>query len=472
MDNKNKDLLKNLPKVDFLLGDPRIKPLIIRYPKRMVTEEIRRYLKDLRVKILESQNPETMLEYDTIVNKFVEHVEVRLQRGVKRAINGVGIILHTGLGRAPFCEQAQQALMDAVTNYCLLQIDQESGKRGERNKHVANLLCQITGAEAAIIVNNNAAATLLVLNTLASGKEVIVSRGELVEIGGSFRIPDVMARSGAKLVEVGTTNRTHLKDYEAALTPETGVILHVHKSNYAIIGFTKEVPLQELAELAHAKGLLLFDDLGSGALVDFSNYGLPKEPTVQESLKAGADIVCFSGDKLIGGPQCGIIIGKKEIVERVKKNQLVRALRCDKMTYAVLEATLQLFLDERVLLQSHPVIRMMTEPVYEIKKRCMALKRKIKVAVGEKAKLRLAEEQSEVGSGSLSTETIPTWALSIKIKDMTPDTLAMHLRLSNPPVFGRVKEDQFLLDCRTIRQDELNVIVKTIEQILEHRNKN
>lgn len=464
MNESRKELLKSLPKVDLIFNNPRIKPLTERYPKKMVMEEIRVYLKRIRVQILEDQQVPS-LEFETLLSGFIIQAENKLNNSMKRAVNGLGIILHTGLGRAPFAAEAQRALMDVVAHYCTIQIDQQTGKRGDRHAHVEHLLCQLTGAEAAMVVNNNAAATLLVLNTLAKGKEVITSRGELVEIGGSFRIPSVMEQSGAILREVGTTNRTHLKDYEQAMGDSTGLLLQVHMSNYAIVGFTKIVPLAELAELAHSQGLPLFHDLGSGALVDFTRWGLPAEPTVQESIKAGADVVCFSGDKLIGGPQCGIIVGKKDVISRMKKNQLTRALRCDKMTYAVLEATLRLFMDERRLLSNHPVLRMLAESANDVKKRCMGIKRRLKTIVGEKVKLRLVEDISEVGSGSMSIEKLPSWSLSVKVPDLSLEDLAMKLRMCNPPVFGRIHEDRFLLNCRTIREDEVKFILKAFEEI-------
>ena len=460
-----KELLKKLPKVDLLFKDPKIKPLTSRYPKKLIMEEIRAYLQKIRSDIISQEGEPVSIEYDDIVSGILQREDFRLKNSLKRAVNGLGIILHTGCGRAPYALEAQRALMDVVAGYCTIQIDQETGKRGDRYIHVENLLCHITGAEAALVVNNNAAATLLVLNTLAEGKEVIVSRGELVEIGGSFRIPDVMERSRAKLAEVGTTNRTHLKDYIGALNENTGCILQVHMSNYSIVGFTKIVPMEELAELAHSKGLPYFYDLGSGALVDFSRWGLPHEPTVQECVKANADVVCFSGDKLLGGPQCGIIVGKKDIIDRMKKNQLTRALRSDKMTFAVLEATLRLFMDERKLSRTHPVLSMLTEPLPGVKKRCMGLKRRLKATHGDKVKLRVIEDITEVGSGSMSSENIPSWALSVRSDDMSPDDLSYKLRMCNPPIFGRIHEDRYLINCRTVRDDEIRFILKAFEKV-------
>ncbi len=458
MNPEPNQLLQHLPKVDKLLEDQRMDAVVRVHPRSLVVDEIRSCLDQLRAKIIDG-SLSLVPDYDEIVRRLVERIEIALLPGLRRGINGTGVILHTALGRAPIAESAQHALMDTVQNYCTLQIDLETGKRGDRYKDVEKLLSQITGAEAAIVVNNNAAATMLILNTLAEGKEVIVSRGELVEIGGSFRLPDVMKRSGAKLVEVGTTNRTHLKDYERAISQDTGLILKVHQSNYRILGFTSQVLIDELAQLAHQRNVKIVDDLGSGALVDLSRWGLPKEPMVQDSVAAGADVVCFSGDKLLGGPQCGIIVGKREIVEQIKNNQLTRALRCDKMTFAVLEATLRLFLDERKLLAEHPVLRLLTMEESAIRTRCERLGSHLSQVLLEKGMVAVEQDASEVGSGSLATVTLPTWVVSISVEGLPPEELARKLRLARTPVFGRIKEQKFLLDGRTIRDDELELII-------------
>jgi L-seryl-tRNA(Ser) seleniumtransferase len=380
-------------------------------------------------------------------------------------VNGTGIILHTALGRAPLAEAAQEALATAVKNYCTIAIDLGTGKRGDRHAHVAGLLQKLTGADAALVVNNNAAATLLILNTLAEGREVVISRGELVEIGGSFRIPDVMARSGAVLVEVGTTNRTHLRDYRNGLTDRTAVILKVHQSNYRIEGFTSQVPIEELAALGRERNMLVVDDVGSGALVDLSRYGLPREPLVRDSIAAGADAVCFSGDKLIGGPQCGIIVGKKAVIDRLKTNQLMRALRCDKLTYAVLEATLRLFLDEEWLRRHHPVVSMLAMSEGEIRKRCGRLRRALTQVLAPGDEVRVEKDTSEVGSGSLAAIPLPTWVAALNLQGMPAELLAARLRAAEVPVIGRVKEGRFLLDGRTIRNDEIPLVVAAMKQV-------
>ncbi len=465
MNNERQAFYEKLPGVDTLLEDGRIKALIERFPRALVVEGIRNFLERERQSIA-SQDPPPSIDFDEIIEALVVWAEDSLSRSLKHAVNGTGIVLHTGLGRAPLALSAQKALMDAVKSYSTLQIDQETGKRGDRYAHVEKLLIRITGAEAAMVVNNNAAATLLILNTLAGGKEVLVSRGELVEIGGSFRIPDVLRRSGAELVEVGTTNRTHLKDYTQAITSKTGLILRVHQSNYRIVGFTSLVPIRDLAELARSYGIPIVDDLGSGALVDLSRWGLTREPTVQESIASGSDVVCFSGDKLLGGPQCGIIVGKKEYVDRMKKNQLTRALRCCKMTYAVLEETLRLYLDDATLPEKLPVLRLLTEPLEDIKKRCQLLSKRLKKITGEKAALEIIPDESEAGSGSLATELLPTWALAISVPGFSAEELAKKLRMASPPIFGRIRADRFLLDSRTIDRSDFVAIESALSQTI------
>jgi L-seryl-tRNA(Ser) seleniumtransferase len=369
------------------------------------------------------------------------------------------------MGRAALSSVAQEALVAVSDNFCNLAVDMETGRRGERYAHVAGLLGELTGAEAAMVVNNNAAATMLILNTLAAGKEAIISRGQLVEIGGAFRMPDIMERSNVRMIEVGTTNRTHFADYRAAITPNTGLLIRVHMSNYKIIGFTKEVPLEELVALGREVGVPVVDDLGSGALIDLSKYGLPKEPTVQESIAAGADVVCFSGDKLIGGPQCGIIIGKKAYIELMKKNPLTRALRCGKLTYAALEATLRLFFDEEKLLREHAVLKLLLKPLPEMQRQAKTLIRAVADLV-DKAEFDLRDATSEIGSGSLATEQLPTRVVAVKPKSCSADELAHRLRRCDPPVFGRIADGALLLDFRTIREDEIDLVARALHHVL------
>jgi L-seryl-tRNA(Ser) seleniumtransferase len=459
------NILQSLPKVDRILEDHRIISLTALYPRSLVVDTIREYLNELREQINTSTLSEVP-DVNTIIDEILRRSELTLIPGLRRCINGAGIILHTALGRAPIAPSAREALLEVVQGYCTLQIDLDTGKRGDRYTHVQELLKKLTGAEAALVVNNNAAATLLILHTLAEGKEVILSRGELVEIGGAFRIPDVMRRSGAKLVEVGTTNRTHPKDYVNAITEATGLILKVHQSNYKIIGFTSQVSISELAELAHAHNLPMVDDIGSGALVDLSRWGLPREPLVRDSITAGADLVCFSGDKLLGGPQCGIIIGKRQYINKIKANHLTRALRCDKMTFTVLEATLRLFLDEEKLPAEHPVLRMLTMSQDEIRKRCRRLKRLLDREIQDRGVVSIEPDSSEAGSGSLAATSLPTWVTVIAIKNTSAEELAKKLRCARIPVFGRIKDDKFLLDCRTINDDELSHITRAFSKIV------
>lgn len=451
-EEEKKERLRQLPAVDRVLGDDRLSPVVSRLHPRLAKWVVRRYLEEVRAKILNGED----FEFD------VEELRMRLAQNRKpslvRAINGLGVVLHTGLGRAPLARVAQQALIEVSENFCTLEINLTDGRRGSRYRHIEPLLCELTGAEAAMVVNNNCAATLLILSTIAKNKEVIVSRGQLIEIGGSFRIPDVMRQSGCKMVEVGTTNRTHLRDYEGAITPETGAILRVHTSNYRIVGFTKEVGLEELVALGRKHQIPVIDDLGSGALIDLAKYGLPKEPVVAESIAQGADVVCFSGDKLVGAGQAGIIVGKKVLIDRMKKNPLTRALRCDKLTYAVLERTLELFLDEERAIREHALFQVVLKPLAQMQEEAQTLLRLVGEQLKDKADFAIKPTKAEVGGGSLATETLDSIALSVKPKEISVDELAKRLRFYSIPVFARVANDELLLDFRTIRSDEVSIV--------------
>ncbi len=448
--------LRELPAVERVYQDQSLAPYRTEIHPRLMIRIIREYLAEVRSEIIAGNEA-----------KFsFSELEMRLlaarRPSLTRAINGLGVILHTGLGRAPLAKVAQTALLDVSEHFSSLEINLLNGRRGNRYQHIEPLLCELTGAESAMVVNNNCAATLLILATLAKGKEVIVSRGQLIEIGGSFRIPEVMLQSGCRMVEVGTTNRTHLRDYESAITNETAAILRVHTSNYRIVGFTKEVPLKELVELGRKKSIPVIDDLGSGALLDLSKYGLPKEPVVSESISTGADVVCFSGDKLIGGCQTGIIVGRKELLARMKKNPLTRALRCDKLTYAVLERTLELFLDEQRVINEHPLFQILLKSRAEIQRAAEDLINLVKGQINDDALLRIKPTQAEVGGGSLATESLDSLAVAIKPKNLTADELARQLRLFRPPILGRVEQDEYLLDFRTIRNDETPIIARAL----------
>lgn len=455
----NSETLRALPAVEAVLTDERLAGVLTTLPRRLAKLAVRNYLAEVRAALAAGQDT------DFDCNELVARLKRQARPSLRRAINAQGVVLHTGLGRAALSRAAQAALQEVTANFCSLAINLESGRRGERYRHVEALLGELTGAEAAMVVNNNAAATMLILNTLAAGREAVISRGQLVEIGGAFRMPDIMARSGVRMVEVGTTNRTHLKDYRAAITPETGLLIRVHMSNYKIVGFTKEVPIDELVTLGREFKLPVVDDLGSGALVDLSRYGLPKEPMVQESVAAGADAVCFSGDKLLGGPQCGIIVGKREYVERMKKNPLTRALRCGKLTYAALEATLRLFLDEERLPQEHAVLGLLLRTVPAMQRAGRKLLAAVK-DLKEQAEFRLREGSAEIGSGSLAAEQLPGRVVTVRPLGISAEELARRLRQFDPPVISRIEHDAVVLDLRTILDDEIAVVARALRAVL------
>jgi len=466
-----KKMLKKIISTTRLLNYDKIKNLLQEFPDQVVTNSIKEELQALRDRIIRTEDSrlsEIEISPENIETRIDIKVRSCFKQSIRPAINAVGIILHTGLGRAPFSEFAKKALASSVKNYCVLQQDIETGRRGNRYIHIEDLLTHLTGAEAACIVNNNAAAVLLVLNTLAKDREVIISRGQLIEIGGAFRIPDVMERSGAIMIDVGTTNRTHLHDYENAINENTAMIQVCHFSNYRIIGFTSQVPLHKLKELCNRNNLPLVEDIGSGCLIDFTKYGLPPEPIVQDSIKEGADIVTFSGDKILGGPQAGIIVGKKEYVDKIKKNPLTRALRCDKMTFSVLEATLKMFLDEEKLLKGHPVIHMLTLPLKTIQSRARRFIRRIRPKIEDKCKIDLINGETQMGSGSFPAKNIKTKLVAINPENFSADEFAYKLRKSDPPVFTRIAEDNVLFDFRTVHPDEIKTLENVILNIFEN----
>lgn len=455
-------ILRNIPSVDSILQWPELQKYLGSLQQPYITAIIRGQIDEFRSRIMAGEH----FDLDFLKNSILCEFKDLVRPYFRRAVNALGIVLHTGLGRAPYSLGVAEAVRDASIGYSQLQIDEE-GRRSDRYKKVSRLLTIITGAEGAVIVNNNAGATLLILSEIARGKEVIVSRSQLIEIGGAFRIPEIMEQSGAILREIGTTNRTHLKNYEDAISENTGALLRVHQSNYKIIGFTKEVSLEDLVALGKKHDLPVIDDLGSGALIDFSRYGLPKEPTVQESIKSGADIACFSGDKLIGGPQCGIIIGKEKYIERIKKNPLTRALRCGKMTNEALEITLQLFLHkEEILLKNHGVMRLLLRPVNDIKRHAGKCARMLKKDFDEVLEISVQKDISQIGGGSLSTEELPTYVIAVKPISGSPVELARSLRTCDIPIYGRVNENAVLLDFRTVLQGEEKFIVQAFKKIL------
>lgn len=462
INSNQKSYLAQIPSVEEMLQQAKLKNLLEDAPRMLVVETIRCYFNELR-KLPEKEINEETLAVEKLTEEIINQVERKMQPSLNQAVNATGIILHTGLGRALLSEKAKEAISAVSDNFCNLEIETLSGKRGSRDMHLAELLPFLTGAEAGFAVNNNAGAVVLVLNTFAEGKEVIVSRGQLVEIGGSFRLTEIMKKSGAKLVEVGTTNRTYLEDYEEAITKNTAILLHVHTSNFRIFGFTEEVSLEALVNLAKKKKLLVVSDLGSGSLIDLSKYGLTYEPTVQDGIRAGADIVTFSGDKLLGGPQAGVLVGKKELLIKMKKNPLTRALRIDKLCLAGLEATIKLYLDEKKAIEKIPVYQILFKSLNEIEKMAKNLASELeKIGIG---KITIKDGYSQVGGGSLPTENIATKLVSVKSNKLKVDELAQKLRLNNPPIFARVSEDELLLDIRTLKEQDYDIIVNAFQKI-------
>ncbi len=440
-----------------LLKTARVTEWLSKFPLALVTECLRNATASVRQTLLGNGSDTHTTEQLTneIVARAGDLLEMATAPRLREAINATGIILHTGLGRAVFPPQVVDSIVSELKGYCTLAASRTTGERIERDELIEDILKELTGAEAATVVNNNAAATLLVLAGLARGREVIVSRGQLIEIGGSFRLPEVMAQSQARLVEVGATNRTHLKDYKQAITAETAAILRVHPSNYRIVGFTTQPELRELAELAHSRQLVLVDDLGAGALVDLAAFGLPHEPTVRESIEAGADIVLFSGDKLIGASQSGIIVGRKALVEQLRKHPLMRAMRVDKTCVMVLERTLHLFREPERLRREHPTYRMICTPVEALEKRARALIECVARASGGNVQANSGPGEAYVGSGSLPTEAIPSIVVNVSVKGLGPTELARRLRLDRESVFGRIEGDQVRLDMRTVTDEQV-----------------
>jgi L-seryl-tRNA(Ser) seleniumtransferase len=443
-----------LPSVDRLLNDSRVVDLIARYGRPLVTETVRGLLERERANRAAQAEGET--SFDEFL--FLEHCSIALARETERSLKPVfnltGTVLHTNLGRAVMPKCAAEAVMQAMTRPVNLEFDLDGAARGERDRHIERWLTKLTGAEAAAVVNNNAAAVYLVLNTLGLKKEVLVSRGELIEIGGAFRIPDIMSRAGCKLREVGTTNRTHLKDFAEAMGPRTAAIMKVHTSNYAIQGFTATASEPELAKLARERGVPFVIDLGSGMLVDLQEYGLPHEPTPREALSQGADIVTFSGDKLLGGPQAGLVVGRKDLVQRIKKNPMKRALRVDKMTLAALEAVLQLYTNPARLADELPTLRALTRSVKDIEQQALRVLPEVVSAVGTKAKVQVIGCASQIGSGSLPVDSLPSAAIAIEISGKTKSSdaqrIASAFRALPVPVIGRIKEGAFVMDLRCL----------------------
>jgi L-seryl-tRNA(Ser) seleniumtransferase len=449
MADQTANLLRELPSIDRLLKHVNCLSLLTRYAREYVTEQCRLVLDQLRAEIRQGSRAIDVGE-ESIIERIENCIVTDSQPGHTRVVNATGTILHTNLGRALLSQAAIDAMLAVADHPINLEYDLVAGKRGKREETLEELLVHLTGAEAATMVNNNAAAILLGLNTLAEGKEVIVSRGELIEIGGSFRIPEIMAKSGAILKEVGSTNRTHPADYVNAINEKTALLLKVHTSNYKVVGFTAEVTLEELVAIGKKHNLPVMEDLGSGALIDLSQYGLQKEPLVAERIQAGADVVTFSGDKILGGPQAGLIVGKKELIGKMSKNHLQRALRCGKLTLAALEATLRRYRQSPDIVQEIPTLRAFTRPLEEIRALGDQLLPKLQAALGQEFRVQLQPSTAQIGSGALPIEELPTVVVSVEHPKLSANVIAQKFRAAHPPIIGRINDDRFLLDLRTI----------------------
>jgi L-seryl-tRNA(Ser) seleniumtransferase len=463
-----RSLLRMLPAVDRLMELAKTEPSFELVPKSVVVNSIRTVIEADRRRIREGREApgEKDLSDAAVMRRVKEAVRSAMQPKLRRVVNATGVVIHTNLGRSLLAQDAVENLSVVASRYSNLEYDLEAGRRGSRYMAVRDLLCEITGAEDAMVVNNNAGAVLISLETIAKNRNVIVSRGDLVEIGGSFRIPDVMAKSGAVLKEVGTTNRTHLSDYEGALDPAAALLLKVHWSNYSIVGFTAQVSLRELVELGARHGIPVMEDLGSGTFIDFSRYGLMKEPTVQDSVASGADVVTFSGDKLLGGPQAGIIVGRASVIERIRKNPINRALRIDKLTLAALESTLRLYRDEIQAVASIPTLRMLTEQEDTIRLRAEDLARRLKAIGDPRLHVEIVRLSSKAGGGALPLLDLASRCLRLRIDGLTENQLELKLRRNDPAIIGRIEEGSFLMDARTIQPDELTMIASALKSVL------
>ncbi|OPJ55576.1 L-seryl-tRNA(Sec) selenium transferase [Alkalithermobacter paradoxus] len=463
-----KQLFSQLPSVDQILNNDNIITLLEEYPRVIVLESIRESIDVQRKKILSLDDKDIKDFYineDKMIHEIKDSTKAKYSLSLRKVINGTGVVIHTNLGRSLISDKIKDEVWGIASRYSNLEYDLNLGERGSRYSHLENIIKRITNAEDVLVVNNNAAAVLLVLSTLCKDKEAIVSRGELVEVGGSFRIPSVMEQSGAKLVEVGSTNKTYIKDYEEAINENTSALLKVHTSNYRILGFTHSVEINELSDLGKKYNIPVVEDLGSGLFIDLSKYGFSYEPTVMDSLKGGADIVTFSGDKILGGPQAGIIVGKKEYIQKMKKNQLTRALRVDKFTMAALEATFRMYLDEDMAIKNIPTIKMLTYNIEELESKANALYNCIK-SKNLEIDINIEDGYSQVGGGSMPLEKISTKLVSIVPNNISVAAFERKLRLCDNHIIGRVYDNKYILDVRTIFEDEFDIIADTIKGIL------
>ena len=462
-----KKLFAMLPSVDEVLGNEKIKNVLEEYPRTLVLESVRQAIDEKRKLIinLDNNDKEIKIRFEDIIRDSIIKIKINYSLSLKKVINGTGVILHTNLGRSLLSESIKDEVWGIASRYSNLEYNIDTGERGSRYVHLLDMIKRLTGAEDVLVVNNNAAAVLLALNTLAKDGEAIVSRGELVEVGGSFRIPSIMSLSGAKLVEVGATNKTHISDYEEVISENTKVLMKVHTSNYKILGFTENVEIDNLSLLSKKYNIPLIEDLGSGVFIDLSKYGLSYEPTVLDSINKGADIVTFSGDKMLGGPQAGIIVGKKEYIQKMKKNQLTRALRVDKITICALEATLRIYLDEHKAIRDIPTLRMLTYTIEEIHKKVNKLFNLLN-GLNLDAQISIEDNFSQVGGGSMPIEKLKTFVISIIPNKMSVSSLERKLRLSNSNIIGRIYENKYILDVRTIFEDEFEIIARELNILI------
>ena len=455
----NSQLLRKIPKVDELLRHEKLSALSCQHT--VLTEAVREVIDSLRQQILAGEEP--AMDLESICNEVIRCVTKKTTMSLRPVINATGIVLHTNLGRAKLSDAAVQAIQSVAQDYNTLEYNLEKGSRGSRYAHVEKLISKLTGAEDAMVVNNNAAAVMLVLSTMARGKEVVVSRGELVEIGGAFRVPEIMAQSGGTLVEVGTTNKTHPSDYVRAVTENTGAFLKVHTSNFKIMGFSEDVSLEEMVAMGHERGIPVIFDLGSGAMVRLEDYGILDEPNVLDSIKTGVDVLSFSGDKLLGGPQAGIIIGKREYIEAMKKNPLTRAFRIDKLTLAALEATLREYLDPADALEHNPTLRMITATMDTLQPKGEHLYDCMQKVCDGSFRVSLTEDFGQVGGGSVPTQMIRSAVVAVEPDHVSLDELEKRLRELSLPIIARISKERLLLDVRTIEEHHFEYVAQSIK---------
>ena len=463
MTPQTKELLRALPSVSTLLEHEEVVEWLHGVPRATVVASLQAAVDSSRQAILAGEVQP--IDEQNILARAEQELLERSLPSIRRVINATGIVLHTGLGRAPLAESAVEALVDGASGYCNLEYDLETGRRGRRNTHVINHLINITGAEAATVVNNNAAATLLILQTFGAGREVVVSRGQLIEIGGSYRLPDIMHASGAVLREVGTTNRTRASDYEKAIGDRTAILMRVHTSNYRVVGFTESTSIEEIVTIAHRYGLLAVDDLGSGALFDLAQYGLPPEPCVRASLDAGADLVCFSSDKLLGGPQGGIILGRRDLIERIESNPLMRTYRLDKLTLLAMEATLRLYLDPEEAIQSVPGLALMRATTDELAERARKLSEQLETALPDE-KFYVCSDVGYVGGGSMPGQELQTVVIQWRPSGIAVEDTVAALRHADVPIIPRIRDDAICFDLRTLPESDFESLVFSVTTVV------